>query len=515
MLLQAPAVLPPTPKSPNIGYIRQEVAAMSAKWELVEDCLAGQDAIKSKGSLYLPKPNSADESPENAERYSSYIMRAVFYNVTRKTLDGLVGQVFSRDPLVGMPDLMRTQMLNDIDGNGVTLDQQAKKGLGYVIGFGRFGILVDYPKLDRAISVAEQQAGFFKPTLLQYAPRSIINWRTIQKGGKSFLSLLVLVEDATTSDDGFEITSEQHYRVLELINGECVMSVWRYVAKDETYVIESEKVILKDASGKPLQTIPFYFCGVLNNDNVIDLPPIYDLATLNIAHYRNSADYEDSCYMVGQPTPFFSGLSQQWVDKVFKNKAIQLGSRAAIPLPVGGTAGLLQANPNTLPFEAMGQKERQMMALGAKLIEGGSGTNTLGQAQLNESSETSTLATAAKNVAMCYTEALKMAAKLFGVTGDISYSLNTDFPASRLTPNERAQLVLEWQSGAITESEMRAGLRKAGVATLDEVDYKSELKKSPPPVQQAMTNNQGQGGSDNKPEQNEDTQNNGGNQAGV
>ncbi len=504
----------PTPKQPNIGYVRSEVNAMTSRWELVEDCLAGQDAVKSKQTLYLPQPNAADTSTENQERYLAYLLRAVFYNVTSKTLNGLVGQVFSRDPIVVMPETMRRNMLTDIDGNGVSLDQQAKKGLGYLLGFGRFGVFVDYPKLDRAISLAEQEAGFFKPTLLQYSPKSIINWRTKQIGGKAVLSLLVLVEDSTTNDDGFEITTKQQYRVLELIDDQCVVSTWTYT-KDKTYKMVTERTVIKDSTGTPLSTIPFYFCGVLNNDNVIDLAPLYDLAILNIAHYRNSADYEDSCYMVGQPTPYFSGLTQQWVDKVFKGKAIQLGSRAAIPLPTGGVAGLLQANPNTMPFEAMGHKEKQMMALGAKLIEGGAGTNTLGQAQLEESSETSTLATAAKNVAMCYTEALKMAAKLFGVSGEINYSLNTDFPASRLTPNERAQLVLEWQSGAITETEMRAGLRKAGVATLDQVAYVAELKASPPPVSKAMTNNQGQGGSDNSSNPAKDSQNNGGNQAGV
>ncbi len=514
-MLSAPQ--PAVKKSPNVGYVRSEVNLMLPKWALVEDCLGGQDDIKSKGTAYLPMPNADDTSAENKARYEAYKLRAVFYNVTRKTLDGLVGQVFSRDPLVAMPPIMTKQILPDIDGNGVSLDQQAKKGLGYVLGFGRFGLLVDYPRVDRAISLAEQEAGFIKPTILQYPPKSIVNWRTKTVGGRSVLSLVVLVEDATTSDDGFEITSHMQWRVLELDTiGDYVMSTWTFDNESGNYVVKSESTKVTDSAGVPLKAIPFFFCGVLNNDDIIDQPPIYDLATLNIAHYRNSADYEDSAYMVGQPTPYFAGLTEQWVNKVFKTRTIQMGSRAAIPLPIGGVAGLLQASANTLPYEAMGQKERQMMALGAKLIEPGAGTNTLGQAQLNESSETSTLATAAKNVALVYTKALKVAANLFGVSDvHIEYSLNTDFPASRLTPNERTQLILEWQSGAITESEMRAGLRKAGVATLDIEDYKAELKTAPPPVAATMTNNQNKGGADNESTKNKDSQNNGGNQAGV
>lgn len=505
------------PKQPNIGYVRGEVTAMAPKWTLVEDCIKGEAAIKSKLDTYLPRPNATDKSAENLQRYENYVMRAVFYNVTRKTAEGLVGQVFSRDPIVVIPTRLQP-VIQNVDGAGVTLDQQAKKGLAMLLSVGGFGLLTDYPKVDRAVSVAELEAGFIRPTIVQYHRKAIINWRYKSVGAKRVLSLLVLNEERT-KDDGFEFSNEYVYRVLRLTaTNECTVSTWRYV-EDGTAsryeVVDAERVIT-DASGSPLSEIPFEFCGILNNDANIDDAPLYDLAVLNIAHYRNSADYEDSCYLVGQPTPFFSGLTEQWVNKVFKNKTIQMGSRAAIPLPIGGVAGLLQANPNSMPMEAMQHKEAQMAALGAKLIQGGSGKNTLGEAQLDEAGEMSTLATAAKNIGVAYTNCLKIAARMVGVSDtDVEYSLNTDFPASRLTPNERAQLVLEWQAGAITQSEMRAGLRKAGVANLDKVDYEQELKDSPPPVTKPMTNNQGKGGSNNAPANKQDQPNNGGNQAGV
>src|SRR3546814_14860468 len=92
--------------------------------------------------------------------------------------------------------------------------------------------------------------------------------------------------------------------------------------------------------------------------------------------------------MVGQPTAWFSGLTKDWVEDVFRGRVF-LGSRAAIPLPTGGQAGLLQVNPNSMPKEAMDQKERQMVALGAKLITQASVSRTLGEAQIEESSANS------------------------------------------------------------------------------------------------------------------------------
>jgi len=78
----------------NVSYVRDEVAKMKIKWDLIKDCLIGQNAVKAGREKYLPKPNPTDTSEENRKRYDQYVERAVFYNVTQRTHAGLVGQVF-------------------------------------------------------------------------------------------------------------------------------------------------------------------------------------------------------------------------------------------------------------------------------------------------------------------------------------------------------------------------------------------------------------------------------------
>lgn len=75
---------------PNVSYVRDEVAKMKGRWDLIKDCLTGQKAIKDAREKYLPKPNPADLSDENKKRYDQYVERAVFYNVTQRTHAGLV-----------------------------------------------------------------------------------------------------------------------------------------------------------------------------------------------------------------------------------------------------------------------------------------------------------------------------------------------------------------------------------------------------------------------------------------
>lgn len=458
----------------NVSYVRDEVAKMKVKWDLIKDCLIGQTAVKAGREKYLPRPNPTDLSEENRKRYEQYVERAVFYNVTQRTHASLVGQVFQTDPVVELPSLMDS-LVEDADGSGVSLEQQAKKALGHVLAFGRCGLLVDYPNVGEVTSRQDLLDGRIRPTIILYDPWDVINWRTKTAGAKKLLSLVVIAEQYIVEDDGFEMKTDRQWRVLRLEDGTGVykVEIWR---EENGIFQEHEFYYPTDARGNNLKEIPFTFIGAVNNDPNVDLPPLYDLATLNIAHYRNSADYEEACYIVGQPTPYLAGLTKDWVEEVLHGQ-VHLGSRAAIPLPAGGTAGLIQASPNSMPKEAMETKERQMVALGAKLVEQRAVQRTATEAMQEEAGEVSVLATSAKNVAAGYRTALAWCGLFLGTTEQPKFDLNTDFEINRMNAQERQQLIAEWQSGAITFEEMRFNLRRANVAYLDDEAAKDQLEE--------------------------------------
>lgn len=464
----------------NVSYTRQEVTELLPKWEAMRIILQGEHAVKKAGTAFLPMPSQVETNGmEAVDRYQVYKERAVFYNATRRTLDGLMGQVFSRDPIVKLPTELET-FTEDADGAGVSLNQQARETLSFVMAYGRAGMLADYPERDTPASRAQILAGEVRPNVTLFDAWSIINWRTKLINGKRMLTLVVISENFLVSDDGFESKFSPQWRVLRLVNGVYRVEIWKQ-NNPESGFIEYQSYIPQDGNGKPFAFIPFTFVGCTNNNEYPDQPPMYDLMTVNVGHYRNSADYEESCFMVGQPTPVFTGLTQQWVDEVMKGQVF-LGSRGGVMLPVGGDAKLLEVAPNSMPFEAMQHKERQMVALGAKLVEQKSVQRTLGEAQIEESAESSILATATKNVSLAYTCVLKWACLFVNASqDDVLFSLNTDFPATRLTPNDRAELILEWQAGAISYTEMRANMRRAGVATLDDEEAKKEMETNPSP----------------------------------
>jgi hypothetical protein len=515
---------------PDVGWIRGELRDLLEEYWLIRDCILGSRTVKKMGVKYLPMPNPTDKSPENLMRYEQYKQRAVFYNVTYRTLNGMTGQVFLRPPVAELPNELDA-MVDDCDGNGISMLQQAQLAVHTVLAYGRCGILVDYPTVmqdannndqfamnNSLLSKAQIEEQNIHPTISLYMPWDIINWRTEVIGSKRVLTLVVIQERVLSPADDFAVTEVMQWRTLRLTpDGFHYVEVWQKdtLSQMEEITIEEPKQIAhsapqskeealllhgtqrkehghkistfvpKNGKGEPFQGIPFMFIGVEGNTTFPSRPPIYDLADLNIAHYRNSADYEESSYLVGQPTLWVSGLTEEWATKVLGG-AFNMGSRGGIPLPQGAQAGLLTANPNTLPKEAMAMKEEQMVAIGAKLVQNTHTLRTATEVIVETTSESSVLAMVAKNVSAALEWACAIACDFLNVATDsIKYQLNQDFDLTSMSAADRAEAIKEWQSSAITFSEMRAVLRRAGVAELDdkdaEADIAAELAKNPQP----------------------------------
>jgi hypothetical protein len=253
--------------------------------------------------------------------------------------------------------------------------------------------------------------------------------------------------------------------------------LWRKAEKTSGYSIAIGPLVPTDSNGNVYNEIPFRFVNPRGNGCDVEKSPMYDICDLNIAHYRNSADYEESVFVVGQPTVYASGLTETWVKEVLGGK-LQIGARGIIPLPEGGNAGMMQAAPNTMAFEAMQHKERQMLALGAKLVEQKQVQRTATEAGIEEQAESSVLSSVARNVSDGILWALQWCGYFVGVEeGQIKFELNTDFDLVNMSPAERDQLLKEWQAEAISFSELRENLRRVGVATLPDNEAMAAIEQ--------------------------------------
>lgn len=396
-------------------------------------------------------------------RSDQYKQDAILTNFTRLTKIGLTGLVFRRPAAIDVPEQLQ-YLMDDATGYDFGLEQLSQQVIGEVLTTGRYGLLVDYPTEDNQGNEAR-----IKP----YLAESIINWKYKEIGSEYKLSLLVLKECIDeTSEDGFEWIERIQYRVLILDQA----NVYHQVLYNEKGEITGSTVPV-DYNGKPLNEIPFTFVGSENNDACMDSIPLFDLAVVNLGHYRNSADYEESIFVTGQPFIVINlGETNEEEFRQANPNGIKFGSRAGLTVGMGGSAQLLQANPNQLADTAMKRKEEQAAAIGARLIAPPGGRETAEAARIRFGSQNSALYTITKNVSLAFETCLDFVALfMMESPSDSAFELNDQFYEEDADPNLIAQEIMLVQAGVMTREEVRTNLGKSGI----ELDDESTLPPMP------------------------------------
>lgn len=490
-----------------VDYQREDYKKALPDWELVSDVCAGERAIKDRDRVnlsaiatsfaykrYLPMPNPTDSSQENIYRYAQYLQRAVFTNYTGYTLAGLVGLAFKRPPETEISGV--DYLLDNANGKGVGLFQQMQNTTEGVLQKGRYGLWVDYPVTPGGASRADMESGKVRANIISYSPEQIINWRTDQVGAITRLSLVVIRECVeVVGEDGFSVEESERYRVLRLStlryqNGDRGLS-----ASESATLAYSIEVHAKTDAGfeiveayTPLQSngdtweeIPFTFVGATDNDTEIDKAPLYDMAVVNVAHYRNSADEEDAGFFMGQVQPVIIGLDEQWRDWL-QDKEIYVGSRTPIPLPEGGDMKLLQSSENMMIERMKADKQQQIVSIGARLIQPGQAVKTATEAQNDREAEHSILSLVVENVSEAYTLAVNWCGAYMGSEGGYFVAVNREFMDLQLDPVMLGAMVAAWQGQALPKSDLFAYLRRVGVIDSDKTDEEIEAELEVEPV---------------------------------
>lgn len=457
----------------SVDWQRPEVTSKAASWKLVRDAVAGSEAVKAGN--YLPEVNSFDDSIENNARNRDRLKRAVYFNATGRTLEAMTGIAFGKWPEVKVPAGLE-YVLSDADGSGVGVINQAQGVVADVLQAGRAGLLADYPSNDGSTSRQQQDEGGLRATVALYAAESIINWRTEKVGSRHMLAMVVLSE-LVDAWDGFELSKVQQYRELALEGGIYVVRIWREVESKGWAVVEEWQPV--DGSGQPWREIPFTFIGATNNDAAPDKAPLYDIADLNLAHFRNSADHEESLFFAGQAQVWVTGADAQWMREA-QEAGLYVGSRSIGVAPAGGDAKILQAEPVSALSEEMKRKEERMAALGARLIQPGTVAKTATEASGDDRTANSVLSLVCDNVSDAYRAALRWMAQFMRVDGEVDFSIGTEFSGVQFDAQQMAQALAAVQAGNLPESDFWTYCRSIGLIAADKTDedVRAELESS-------------------------------------
>lgn len=444
-----------------------EYSANKHLWERARDADGGEDAIKARciqnnapDSLtlaftsYLPRLTGQTDL-----EYAAYLGRAAWYGATARTVDGLVGTVFSHDADIKLSGVLQV-LADNADRAGTPLQVLAKQLFREVLLVGRYGMLVEMPP-----------EGAPAPHLAGYVAESILNWRLGVVDGQGRVTRVVLREHFTEPDpkDEWRDLPRVRFRVLELGQDDGIyrQRLFRYVTgedgRETGRTVEIDAPIIPTFRGEPLREIPFVFFGPTSLDAAVARSAVMDLINMNLHHFRLSAELNHGLFVTSMPTPVVIGDTTRDLNKPGERR---VGTPIAWELPPGADAKFLEFSGTGLGAirEELQSDEARMVLLGARLLEPQKRAAEAAEAlRLRQAGEAATLASIADTTSWGLTRALAYAARWSDEDPDANtFTLSQAFAHAAMSEDDALKVVQRWQQGGATAEDMFHALRAGG-----------------------------------------------------
>ena len=403
---------------------------------------------------------------EGKTAYYKYLSLASWYGATGETVKGLVGLIQSKKPRKELDDEVE-YLDENVDGKGTSLREFASDICKESFITPWSGILVDFPNVKQSVSKLQAEQNNLRPKLLFYKFESVINWHYSVVNNQQKLVLLVLKE-VIQKRDGFNITDEFQYRVLELIDssrspeesikvGENKSSYHQSVYNSGGERVIPNRQILVD--GKPSDEIPFFW-----NDSGEEGGSILDpLIDMNFHHYRVSADYNGKNFYSSFAIFYETGAQPNNANNLM-GAGVKWNNQST-----DATFGVLQADGNADALRISQQDDEQRMAaLGAEALRPrSSGVESAEAKSLDKVTQSSTTADVAITVSDIITKALDFASRWLGGEEDNTYRLNTDYVPTGMDANTLNALWATTMGGGMSYETFYSNLQRGEIADPD------------------------------------------------
>lgn len=411
-------------------YHHYDYALWRDVWRSVRHAMVGEVEIKRHSHHYLPRPSGMDDA-----QFAAYKDRAVFYNMVYRTVVGLTGAVFRRDPRLKNAGPKLTALMKRISKDGLSMTLLAKVATQDMLATGRYGILAD-KNLDDGTGADTQ------PYLASYTAENILDWTSRDIDGRYEVDYILLREFKT--DRRLQIVTKDKlapnvnygryfvvYRVLRLVQNEdtggyfYVQELYERPNADAT--LEEEPTLFQPlVYGVPMNRIPFRFFNALTNLPDIEKPPILDILTLNMHHYKVYAQLQHARYFTANPVYYVSGAQEE--------DEYHIGPSVVWEIGTGQTAGVIEYKGQGLESIQSGLDaiEEQVASIGGRMVgnspNAGQSDN---QVKLKDRNEQSLLLNVTTVLNENFTELLQICASWMNEdSDDFQYCLNQDFLVS-------------------------------------------------------------------------------------
>jgi Domain of unknown function (DUF4055) len=458
-------------------------------WVKWRDAVQGEDAIKEKKEVYLPRLFA--QSPEE---YAQYLRGATYYNATGKTVDALSSAPFRKEAALALPKI---ETLKDDACPHQTLSELQQHASEELWTVGRCGLLSDF-----------DQEG--TPQVYLYTAESIVNWRVVEDE----LVFVILCEtyEKESKDSPYVFETAKQYRFLELgtlaeggpVYRQRVMRLVKdTTGKEEWAEVPELTVYPVQAGGEGLAFIPFTFLNFETEGVAVGGSPIVDLANINLKHYVGTADVENILHLACAPFLQVIGLEQTERPKKFP-----VGSSTVLyldPVPGVGASWIVCSSDGAKPRqEDLRIKEDQMARMGGSFLRAQKKeAETAESMRIQQSGESSVLTKITNALSKGFTQAARFLAKWLGEDeSKVSITLSNEFFDIKIEQWEADLLIQLYQTGLISKEQLFEGLQGGGILKKEwlqaamkartDGSIKEEAKRSTGPIDRAVLQGTGQ-----------------------
>jgi len=328
------------------------VDAMSEDWAKIDALVGGTAAMRRARERYLPKfPREDDAS------YDYRIKTSTLFNGLGRTVENMAAKPFVKAITYTDVDETAEKWFENIDMCGNNLTVFAHNLMTAGMKYGLTHILVENPvtmgddgKLLYKTKAAEEAAGV-RPYLVHISPQQVLGWKSAKgKDGTEVATQIRIMEYVEESDGDFSTRTVPQVRVL-------TPGAW------ETYRKNEKEEWVPFQSGKmSLDFIPLVTFYTRRTGFMTAVPPLRDLADLNIKHWQSSSDQDSILHTARVPILAISGITE--------DTKIEIGAKSALMLPVNGKAEYVEHSGKAIDAgrTSLQDLENQMRAMGAELL---------------------------------------------------------------------------------------------------------------------------------------------------
>lgn len=446
---------------------------------MVRDLWEGTDALRQAGTAYLPK--ASGEEPDD---YRQRLARSAFYNGFRRSVEGLVGLVFRKDPVLSEDVPVQIRGDDNTVGHWENIDNAGTHGDVFVrdlftdsLAVGHHAILVEFPKTDGQQNALVEMTGEVRPYWVPIKKDDIISWRTEMRGGRTVLSQVVIREASYVPDGMFGTKEQTRYRVLYLGD---TGPAWRLLEEQEN---KSWLEVDFGTYGNQ-DEIPIAEVTTSGRRSLFDSePPLKDLAHLNVAHYQMWSDYNWSIHKTCVPFIFGAGIPEAH-DEMGNPRPFAVGANSAvITADSAASCQYVSHSGESLGSvkEALDDLKNDMGSLGVAMLAPQKRTAETAEAKrLDKATSDSSLAVAARGLQDGLERALYFHARYLRLDDGGSIQINRDFEGLLMdAPVMQAfgQLVQAGFPPRPVLDALRAGGRIAEDADLDQLEVEWMMGK--------------------------------------